>query len=201
MQASNTFKKAFLKRMLLGLQLAGFSSKSMTVQERKSAIKLSADVAMACARGSANWSRAIIADLSKQEKNKVLLRSILRKDYERLTRPCHHTWKIPRSKKILKRSFRVCSRRRKGLRAPQGLATSVLARVLVKKRTRVLKRLVPGGESLDGSYLLDETLDYAISLRVQVDLMQRLSKAFEASKVGSHNVCTFQAREDSYADK
>ncbi|EHA8587315.1 transcription factor IBH1-like 1 [Cocos nucifera] len=170
--------------MLLGLQLAGISSKSMTIQERKSAIKLSADAAMACARGSTNWARAIVTDLSKQEKNKVLLRSILGKDFERLTKPCHHTWKIPRSKNILKRRFRACSRRRKGLRAPHGLATSVLARVLVKKRTQVLKRLIPGGEHLDDCYLLDETLDYATSLRVQVDLMQHLSKAFEASKLG-----------------
>lgn len=181
MQASNTFKQAFLKRMLLGLRLAGVSSKSMAIQERKSAIKLSADVAMAGARGSTNWTRALVANLSKQERNKGLLRSILGEDYERLNKPCQHTWKIPRSKKILRRSvIRVCSRRRNVPRAP---ATSVLAKVLVKKRTRVLKRLIPGGESLDGFYLLDETLDYVISLRVQVDLMHRLLKAFEASKL------------------
>ncbi|XP_010927975.1 transcription factor IBH1-like 1 [Elaeis guineensis] len=194
MQASNTFKRAFLKRMLLGLQLAGVSSKSMTIQERKSAIKLSADVAMAGARGSTNWTHALIANLSKQERNKAIVRSILGKDYEKLTKPCHHTWKNPRSKKILRRSvIRVCSRKRNVLRAP---ATSVLlARVLVKKRTQVLKRLVPGGESLDGFYLLDETLDYVLSLRVQVDLMQRLLKASEASNLRSPNV--LQARETS----
>ncbi|XP_008807035.1 transcription factor IBH1-like 1 [Phoenix dactylifera] len=192
MQASETFMRAFLKRMLLGLQVAGVSSESMTIQERESAIKLSADAALAGARGSTNWTRALIANLSKQARSKALLRSILGKDYERLTKPCHHTWKIPRSRKILRRSVRVCSRRRNALRAP---ATSVLARVLVKKRTQVLKRLIPGGESLDGFYLLDETLDYVVSLRVQVDLMQRLLKAVEASNLRSPNV--LQAREAS----
>lgn len=199
MQASNAFKQAFLKRMLLGLQLAGVSSKSMTTQERKSAIKLLADVAMACARGSTNWTHALIANLSKQERNKALLRSILGKDYERLTKPCHQSWKIQRSKRILRRSYRVRSRRRDGLRAPHGLATSALARVMVKKRTQVLKRLIPGGESLDGFHLLDETLDYAISLRAQVNLMQHLLKAFEPSHLRSPNV--MQARKVSCSRK
>ncbi|EHA8589935.1 transcription factor IBH1-like 1 [Cocos nucifera] len=169
--------------MLLGLQLAGVSSKGMTIQERKSAVKLSADVAMAGARGSTNWTRALIANLSKQERNKAILRCILGKDYEKLTKPCqYHSWKNPRSKQILRRSvIRVCSRKRNVLRAP---ATSVLAKVLVKKRTQVLKSLLPGGESLYGFYLLDETLDYVISLRVQVDLMQRLLKASETSNLG-----------------
>lgn len=53
----------------------------------------------------------------------------------------------------------------------------------MEKRTHALKRLVPGGESLDGYSLLDEALDYVISLRAQADLMQKLLTTFEASKL------------------
>ncbi|RWV96369.1 hypothetical protein BHE74_00059282 [Ensete ventricosum] len=145
------------------------------------AIKLSADVAMAVARGSRRWTHGLIADLSRKEDNKSFLKCILGKQYERLTTPCYNgSWKIQRCKTILRRSFRDRFGKQK-----HGRACTLAARSRVKKRAQVLKRLVPGGEGMDGYSLLDETMDYVVCLQAQVHLMRHLLGAFEASKLRS----------------
>ncbi|URD74754.1 hypothetical protein MUK42_24096 [Musa troglodytarum] len=179
MQAAKSFVQAFLKQMLLGIQLSAVSHRSGSLQERKSAIKLSADVAMAVARGSKKWTRGLIASLSKEEQNRSFRQFVLGKDFGRPAKLCHSSWKIPRSKNIVRRSLRFLSKRKSNIRAPN---SSVLAGTLVEKRTQVLKRLVPGGESMDGFSLLDETLDYVTCLQAQVDVMQKLMTTLEASK-------------------
>ncbi|URE36634.1 hypothetical protein MUK42_08063 [Musa troglodytarum] len=201
MQATKSFEQAFLRHLLRGFRLSAVSYKSMSLQERKSAIKLSADVAMASARGSRKWTRGLITKLSREDEHRSFLRLILGTEYGRLTKPRHGSWKIPRSKKIVRRSLRVCSRRKNNLRAPHGVKSGVLARTLVEKRTHALKRLVPGGESLDGCSLLDEALDYVISLRAQVDLMQKLLTTFEAPKLRALSKCTLPERKASFVGK
>ncbi|MQL97516.1 hypothetical protein Taro_030208 [Colocasia esculenta] len=192
MQPTASFKLAFLRHMLAGIRLAGgvSSAPGMSVLERKWAIKSAADIAMAFARGSrTGWSRALVADLSGQERNRALARSILgREQFERLSRPAHppECSLLSGSKKILRRSScRVRSRIRKRPPAPRrATSASLLAKRMVRKRTQVLRRLVPGGKALeDDASLLEETLDYVVFLRAQVDLMQHLTNALlEPSK-------------------
>ncbi|XP_074572255.1 transcription factor IBH1-like 1 [Curcuma longa] len=183
MQLTSTFKLVFLKQMLLGVQLSAASSNSMSFHERKNAIKLSADAAIAFARGRTRWSQGLITNLSKNEKNKDILKSLLGRKYDNLRKPYCKSLKIPRSKKILRRCLRMCSRRKKAGRAQHDVCKSVLAKALAKKRIQVLKKLVPGGESMDGFSLLDETLDYAMSLKAQVDVMRRLLKTSKALNI------------------
>ncbi|XP_058067844.1 transcription factor IBH1-like 1 [Magnolia sinica] len=183
MQVSNSFKKVFLKKLLVGLQHDDFSSKNMSLTERKNAIKLSSDVALAFAGNGAIWSQALITDVSKQEKNKTLMRHILGNEFERMTeKPCGRSvaCKMVRSKKILKRSY-IQRRIRKS--APRRMIASAIAKRIVKKRTQVLKCIIPGGESMDEFSLLDETIDYILSLRAQVDVMRRLANVFELSNL------------------
>ncbi|RWV87521.1 hypothetical protein GW17_00050470 [Ensete ventricosum] len=119
---------------------------------------------MAVARGSKKWTRGLIASLSEEEHNRSFLRSVLGKEFERPAKLCNSSWKIPRSKNIVRRrSLRFLSKRKSNIRAP---SSSVLAGTLVEKRTQVLKRLVPGGESMDGFSSLDDTLDYVTSSSV-----------------------------------
>ncbi|KAK1269810.1 hypothetical protein QJS04_geneDACA022870 [Acorus gramineus] len=173
MQASNAFKAAFLRKMLEGLQLGLQTSENMSLAERKEVVKVSSDVAMAFARGGANWSRAIITNLSKEGKTKSLVRTMLGKDVERFNKPSHTSKKVT-TKKILKRSYRIRRTVRKSF-------ASGLTRSLVKKRTQVLKRIVPGGDSLnDELSFLGETLDYVVSLKARVDLMQGIANAVDA---------------------
>lgn len=184
MQAPNSFKAAILKRMVLGFQLAAVSSSSLSLEERKDAIKLSANAAMASARGSRRWTWGLLTGLSKNDKDKELLRGLLGKEHGRLINtPCCNPWKVPRSKKIIRRCLRLCSRRKKEAAGTQrNVRSSLLARKLVLQRIQVLKRIVPGGDAMDGSCLLGETLDYAVSLKAQVEVMQWLLKASGALK-------------------
>ncbi|OAY63064.1 hypothetical protein ACMD2_16501 [Ananas comosus] len=147
MKDHSSFKQAFMKNMLLGLKETNASSKIMSLQERKNAIKLSADVAMAFARGNMTWTRAIVvANLAKKEQCEALFRGILGKGYERMTRySSYKSFKIQRSRKILKRSHKMCCvRRRNTTHRQQSLGVDVLARRMVEKRTQVLRRLIPG---------------------------------------------------------
>uniref|UniRef100_A0A1D1XL66 Transcription factor bHLH147 n=1 Tax=Anthurium amnicola TaxID=1678845 RepID=A0A1D1XL66_9ARAE len=200
MQPTASFKLAFLRHMLVGLRQGGASSGSTSILERKRAVKLTADMAMAVARGSRRWSRALVADLSRQDKTKALARCIMGEQFERLSSPHPTDCRASTCKKILRRSFRVRSKIRKRPPAPRRAAASasLLAKRMVKKRTQVLKRLVPGGESLDDLSLLEETRDYIVCLRAQVDLMQRLTNALGQSKrSGSQPACGRPEKEDS----
>ncbi|XWS27278.1 hypothetical protein CRYUN_Cryun26dG0101300 [Craigia yunnanensis] len=180
-------KQEFLKKWIMGLQRCNSSKKNMSILERKKAIKLSADVAMASARnGTTCWSRAIIANASKDGCDKHLVEQILGPESERLIGKKVSTGALVRnkrirSKKILKRS---CGIRRTRKCAPRVALASSIAEWLVRKRTQVLKSLIPGGEFMNEVCLIEETLDYIISLRAQVDVMRSLASA---SELVNHN--------------
>ncbi|MQL78726.1 hypothetical protein Taro_011163 [Colocasia esculenta] len=173
MQATASFKLTLLRGMLAGL--SGVSSRNMGLLERKAAIKHAADMAMAAARGSgARWSRALLTDLSKRKAAPTGAGSRLQ------SRPLHGCGASSFGRKFLRRSFRErsCRAWKRRPAAPRGVASaSILARRMVKKRAQVLRRLVPGADALDGFSLLEETLDYAVSLRAQVELMRGLTGA------------------------
>lgn len=184
MQAADlSFHRIFLKTMFMGLKL-GVSSKKMSYQERKRVIKLSANIAMAVAGNGMNWSRALITRHAKHEQNKVLLKSLLGcKTYERITKPCFPS-NFTGKRMIMKRRFgRTNLMLRRGTHASNGATAGVIAKSLVKKRTRILKRLVPGGESMDDFSLLEETIDYVVSLQAQVKLMRLLTELLSVSNL------------------
>ncbi|CAL5328423.1 unnamed protein product [Camellia sinensis] len=181
MPSPSSLKQEFLKKWVMGLQVCNNSEKEMSIMERKKAIKLSADVAMASARtASTSWSRALIANASKNNESNFIVDNILGNDSQKIKKASilllSHNKIVLRSKKILKKSHRI--RRAKKI-APQVVLASSIAKRLVKKRTQVLKRLVPGGESMDDFSLIEETLDYIVSLRAQVDVMRCLAYATE----------------------
>ncbi|KAK1620555.1 hypothetical protein QYE76_026072 [Lolium multiflorum] len=164
MQGSKQFKQALLEGLLLGLRKRGVAASSdiMSFHERKRAIKVAADAALVNARGAdaTRWSRTMLADseLGHRRRN----------------------WGGKVSVKLIRE--RVL-RRRRGHRQKLGTVGSaaVLARAMVRKQTRVLRGIVPGGEGLDDECtLLGETLDYAVCLKAQVDVMQLLVRALQA---------------------
>ncbi|KAK4431921.1 Transcription factor I-like 1 [Sesamum alatum] len=182
--SSALMKQEFLKKWIKGLQIFSNFKKEMTIFERKKAIKLSADVAIASTRNAAtHWSRALMADVSTDDTNdatKSVVEQISGRKVENYSSSSSSKGlMITCSNKILRRS-RVASRRQ---RRRAGVGTSVkacsIAKKLVKNRTRVLKSLVPGGQEMDGVCLIKETLDYIASLRVQVDVMRHLAAAAE----------------------
>ena len=63
----------------------------------------------------------------------------------------------------------------------------MIARRLVRKRTRVLRGMVPGGQLLDGVSLFREAMDYVVHLRAQVAMLQRVSNAMQHMATGPFN--------------
>ena len=205
MRNINSVKQEFLKKWIWGLRKYSSQKKNMSLMERKKAIKLSADLAMASTRNkSTRWSRALIANASRDGNNKVLTehvspssssppqRPATRKSFRRI-RSCrnmlirrnraavHCRTKDRKSFTARIRSCRNMLRRNRAVhsRAKDRVVASSVAKRLVQKRTRRLKSLLPGGESMDGVSLVEETLDYIQSLRAQVEVMRRLVTASE----------------------
>ncbi|KAJ6435555.1 hypothetical protein OIU84_000703 [Salix udensis] len=134
----------------MGLQVCGSGKQNMSILERKEAIKLSADIALASARdGRTRWSRATIANASKHDDNKDLVQHLLG----------------PESESLKKSSIGLVVRDNKRVRCKK-----------ILKRSCCVKR---GGEFMDDICLIEETLDYIESLRAQVDVMRTLAKATE----------------------
>ncbi|XP_062221267.1 transcription factor IBH1-like 1 [Phragmites australis] len=164
--STTAFQQGFLKNLILSLQACRSSTPSssvvaMNLRERKRAIKSSADIAMATARGgAARWPQAILVSSSRP--------------------PCKLPGKVQRRRKIVRRRHH---RRRDvtgaSLTRTTMASSSEIARRLVRKRTKVLRRMIPGGEFLDEVSLLREAMDYVAHLHAQVDVLQRISKAVQ----------------------
>ncbi|XP_038879866.1 transcription factor IBH1-like 1 [Benincasa hispida] len=187
MRNPSSLKREFLKKWMTGLQIYTTSSnENMTVIERKTAIKLSADIALASSRNCATrWSRAVIASSSVDNRSRRVADGVLGRAV------CERVKQISNSKMtrsswssgmILKRSRRVRRRRNKCMKA---MAAESVAKRLVLKRTKVLRGLVPGGEFMDEISLIEETLDYISALQAQVDVMRCLATAYNPSSSSS----------------
>ncbi|CAL0330393.1 unnamed protein product [Lupinus luteus] len=180
---SSSAKKEFLRTWITGLRKYSSQKKNMSMVERKKAIKLSADLAMASTRDETmRWSKALISNASRDDNNKVLTENILdsspkhpekvvRKNLKNLFPFCRR--KI-RSRKILRKNCTMMDRSKERV-----MASSIAKRLKVQKRTRRLKNLLPGGEFMDDVSLVEETLDYIQSLRAQVEVMRCLVTASE----------------------
>ncbi|KAK3155499.1 hypothetical protein QOZ80_2BG0203980 [Eleusine coracana subsp. coracana] len=170
MQGSKQFKRAILKNLLLGLRKSGIASTSrnMSFHEKKTAVRHAADAALATARGTAPcWSRSLAAELSHGLD-------------ARRTAAAECSW--PRKtmcKSVLRRQRRSLIRARPKSKAMVN-AAGILARAMVRRRTRALREVVPGGRGMDECTLLGETLDYAVSLKAQVEAMQHLLRTLQA---------------------
>ncbi|CAN6233136.1 unnamed protein product [Urochloa humidicola] len=166
MPGSKKFRHAILKNLLLGLRKSGAASRGMGFHERRSAIRLAADAALATARGAApRWSRSLAAELSQQGGHR---------------RPSSSDCKPPIRmvcKRISRRRFRARPKS-KGAAKSAG----VLAGIMVRKRARALREIVPGGRGMDECTLLGETLDYAVSLKAQIEAMQLLLRTLQTPK-------------------
>lgn len=175
--SSALLKQEFFKKWIKGLQIYSSLKKEMTISERKRAIKFSSDVAIAStgSDAAARWRKALAADVetaaaADDGAARTVVEQMLGRELvaARKTMAC--------SKKIVRRSHR-----RKAAAAARRVVPSSrsIAKKLVRKRTRTLKRVVPGGERLDEVSLIKETLDYISSLQIQVDVMRNLAAAAE----------------------
>lgn len=195
MQNYNSLKKEILKKWINGLQICSSLKENMPLLQRKKAIKLSADLAMASTtinskRSNYNWSRALINKASKDSETanfaKKILQGNLFSNVTFLSKSKTRTIRVnqcinKRTKTTSRKMYKYGPRNSCGVSKNRSLNYKVKARSiakrLVKKRTQILKGLIPGGESLDEYSLVKETLDYIVSLKAQVDVMQHLANS------------------------
>ncbi|KAI5414845.1 hypothetical protein KIW84_040348 [Lathyrus oleraceus] len=174
MRNLSSLKQEFLKRWIKGLRKYNSQKKDMNLLERKKAIKLSADLAMASTKDKTTlWRKAFIANTSTNIDEQDISTSPSQKQKKiakkNLTNSCRLYRKtIIGSRKISRRN-----------RVKERVDASFIATKLVKKRTRTLKSLLPGGKFMDDACLVDETLDYIQSLKAQVEVMRCLVTASE----------------------
>ncbi|KAF7078481.1 hypothetical protein CFC21_082905 [Triticum aestivum] len=166
--STKAFKQGFLRSFLLSLRSCG--NGAMGLQERKRAVRSSADIAMATTRGNgAMWPQALLAAASSSSSPSWSRRL-----------PAAATAKATTRRKKVAR--RCCPQRR------TTASSGEIARRLVRKRTKVLRGMVPGGELLDGASLLREAVDYVVHLRAQVAVLRRVSNAMQQRPSSHHHM-------------
>uniref|UniRef100_A0A7N0TY60 IBH1-like N-terminal domain-containing protein n=1 Tax=Kalanchoe fedtschenkoi TaxID=63787 RepID=A0A7N0TY60_KALFE len=189
-------KQEFIKKWTIALNTTcckvSSSRKEMSVMERKKVIKRTAAIAMAATRrGSTGWSRAIIADEYDRKNNKLVIEAVMGgpqnpdelKNVLRFRSPSSSIFRqkvIKRSKRIRRRRSAATSMSSKSSKT--AVKATSLAKSILKKQTQLLKRLMPGGEAIDECCLIEEALDYIVSLKAQVDVMNKLVIAAEYMK-------------------
>ena len=170
-----SFKRDLLRNLLRGLRARSFDA--MSLQERKRAVKCSADVAMAKARGAAaggaraRWPKAVLAAAAaaaSSSSSPAATCEARRSRFERV---------VVRRCVGAKRVRRGCYAAAKNAAAA---ASSDVARRLVRRRTMALRKVIPGGDAArDEAALLREAVDYVVHLRAQVDVLRRVSAAVQ----------------------
>jgi hypothetical protein len=172
MRNLSSLKKEFLRKWIKGLRKYNSQKKNMTLLERKKAIKLSADLAVASTKDKTTlWRKALFANISTNIDNEqdILTTSSPQKVIRKNSTNSYPLRKrITGRRKILRRN-----------RTKERIEASFIAMRLVKKRTRRLKSLLPGGKFMDNACLVDETLDYIESLKAQVEVMRCLVTSSE----------------------
>jgi hypothetical protein len=172
MRNLSSLKKEFLRKWIKGLRKYNSQKKNMNLLERKKAIKLSADLAMASTKDKTTlWRKALFANISTNIDNEqdILTTSSPQKVIRKNSTNSYPLRKrITGRRKILRRN-----------RTKERIEASFIAMRLVKKRTRRLKSLLPGGKFMDNACLVDETLDYIESLKAQVEVMRCLVTSSE----------------------
>jgi hypothetical protein len=167
------FKRELLKNLLLSLRArtghAACPVNAMSVQERKRAVKSSADVAMAAARGAgARWPKAILAAAAGASSSN----------------PSSCSRVSSRCRRVVRRCFREKRSRGRAAAARPAASSVEVARRLVRRRTMALRKVIPGGDAaIDDAALLREAIDYVVHLRAQVDVLRRISEAMQRSSL------------------
>jgi hypothetical protein len=182
------FKQDLLRNLLLGLRArtaeAACPFDAMSLQERKRAVKCSADVALAAVRcgaagaavgGRARWPKAILAAAAASSSHSPGGTCKVRKSACKCKR-------VARRRADAKRIIRGAYAAASGAAAAASCVD--IARRLVRRRTMALRKVIPGGNAAamdDEAALLRETMDYVVHLRAQVDVLRRVSAAVQRS--------------------
>ncbi|GLJ12995.1 hypothetical protein SUGI_0202820 [Cryptomeria japonica] len=189
---NSTSKKLYLNRFLRALKRLRKGTRSSQENGDEVAevlcssrtIKLAADVSLALTANRSAWGRALLNRISSDEKNRPVLKNGLeQRKFEAVMaqRAKYQSCLMLRArlKKAHMQHHKICSRQSSlslyrfvsSKRIEPATSSEVEE---VKRRTRQLKRLIPGGKSMDMPCLLGETAHYISYLTGQVQVLQSL---------------------------
>ncbi|KAF7838091.1 transcription factor IBH1-like 1 [Senna tora] len=170
-------KVEFLEKWMKGVGKCRSLKRRMNFVERKKVIKVSADIAMASTRrGTRCWSRALLSKAckAKDHTTNLLTNHILgTKSINHIHCRGGNMFKLKKISRGRRRREVVVVKKDVGPSSDGGRMDDEDLDG-IGRRTRLLKRLVPGGELMDDACLVEETLDYIQSLRAQVQVMRSL---------------------------
>ncbi|KAH7569297.1 hypothetical protein JRO89_XS06G0139900 [Xanthoceras sorbifolium] len=160
MRAPSSLKQEFLKKWILGLQICSASSRNMSIFERKKAIKLSADVAMASARnGRTCWSQA-------------------KEDFNDKTNSAHVQQTGQMQEDLQEKLCDVYSKSvEKSSTAKERPRRQLCCQEIEQEKNTSAEESSSRWEFMDDVSLIEETLDYIMSLQAQIDVMKSLANA------------------------
>lgn len=192
---TSAFGGIYRRRLLSALRkidgLGKDKKGKLNLLKRTRKIKLAADLSLALTSHGTAWSQALIKNhISQSKRDKRLVREIMgKKRFNDLTRIKRNAYMFmqhegshgltDRMKKYMKAAPMIMSRniihriihRNNAVNIPVETSAYKLA---LNEKTRQLKKLIPGGESMNSSCLLREAADYIASLKTQVQVMNSL---------------------------
>ncbi|GLJ12997.1 hypothetical protein SUGI_0202840 [Cryptomeria japonica] len=189
---NSSFKKLYLKRFLRVLKSLrkgtrgsqGSGDEVAEVPCSSRTIKLAADVSLALTANRSAWGRALLNRISSDEKKRPVLRNALEPSKFKAVmaqRAKYQSCLMLRAslKQAHMQHHKICSRQ-SSLSLYRFLCSKRIEPATsseveeFKRRTRQLKRLIPGGKSMDMPCLLGETAHYIAYLTGQVQVLQSL---------------------------
>eukprot|EP01018_Ginkgo_biloba_P007228 Gb_41382 [translate_table: standard] len=197
---TSSFRQLYLRRLLRALRSVHKTTvENLSFMKRRRRIKLAADISLALTSNGTVWSHALMTNISKLNKDKSLLRDIVgKKKFHNMLLKRNNSENSPQfmvlqtthdqlacmqkqagRKRVLRRYMKGFCNKNGIDNLRKRIPSYKLARNLIQKRTKQLKSLIPGGNSMDSYCLLREAADYIISLKTQVDVMQSLANAVQ----------------------
>jgi len=198
---TSAFRGIYRRRLLWALRKIdgpGRDKKEeMNLVKRTRRIKLAADLCLALTSHGTAWSQALIKKhISQLKRDKRLVKEIMgKKRFIDVIREKRNPYYSQHQLMFMQNegSNGLTGRMKKYMKAPMIMSRNIIHRIIHRMNTvnipvrpsayrlalnekmRQLKKLIPGGESMNGSCLLRETADYIVSLRTQVQVMHSLT--------------------------
>jgi hypothetical protein len=193
---TSALRRIYRRRLLSALRridgLGRDKKGQLNLVKRTRRIKLAADLCLALTSHGTAWSQALIKKHTSQlKRDKRLVKEIMGKkrfnDVIKIERNAYYSQhqqegshgltgvmrKYMKARMITSRNtIHKIIHRKNAVNIPVRPSAYKLA---LNERTRQLKKLIPGGESMNSSSLLREAADYIVSLRTQVQVMHSLT--------------------------
>lgn len=190
---TSAFRGIYRRRLLSALRkidgLGKDKKAELNLLKRSRRIKLAADLSLALTSHGTAWSQALIKNhMSQSKRDKRLVKEIMgNKRFNEVIRIKRNAYYSQHPLMLMQHegSHGLTGRMKKYMKVHMRMSRNIIHRknpvkpsaykLELDEKTRQLKKLIPGGESMNSSCLLREAADYIASLKTQVQVMHSLT--------------------------